>query len=327
MKEAFNKKEILITGGLGFIGSTLAFRLVDFGAKVTIVDCLIPDYGGNRFNIHGIEDKINVVVGDVRDEKLMASLIEGKDIIFNLAGTLSHIDSMTDPYTDLEINCKAQLSILEACRKHNRGVKILFAGTRGEYGKAEYLPVDEKHPLHPTDVNGINNMAGEWYHILYNNIYGIRATSIRMTNTYGPRHQMKHHKQGVINWFIRQLMDGQEIKIYGDGKQIRDLNYVDDVVEALLLAAASEKSNGEIYNLGGVPTNLKDFVELAIKIYGKGSCKLIPFPPESKPIEIGDYIGDYTKIKTALGWEPKVTIADGIKRTLEYYVANKKYYW
>ncbi|MFC1559877.1 NAD-dependent epimerase/dehydratase family protein [Candidatus Margulisiibacteriota bacterium] len=323
----FNKKDILITGGLGFIGSTLAHRLVDQGAKVTIVDALISDYGGNMFNIDDIKDKVSVNIADVRDEAKMSEFIKGKDTIFNLAGTLSHIDSMKDPYTDLDINCRAQLSILESCRKNNRNVKVIFAGTRGQYGKAEYLPVDEKHPQQPTDVNGINNMAGEWYHILYNNIYGIRATSLRMTNTYGPRHQMKHHKQGVINWFIRHIIDGQEIKIYGDGKQIRDLNYVDDVVEALMLAAANDISNGEVFNLGGTPISLTDFVELAIKTAGKGSYKLIPYPPESKPIEVGDYKADHTKITKTLGWKPKVPLEEGIKKTLDYYIKNKKHYW
>jgi len=327
IKNAFRDSEVLVTGGLGFIGSTLAYRLIDLGAKVTLVDSLIPEYGGNIHNISGIEKKVTVNVADVRDEDSMNYLVQGKDIMFNLAGTLSHIDSMNDPYTDLDINCRAQLSILESCRKFNTKIKIVFSGTRGQYGRAEYSPVDEKHPQKPTDVNGINNMAGEWYHILYNNTYGIRATSLRLTNTFGPRHQMKHHKQGIINWFIRQLIDGQKVKIFGDGKQIRDTNYVDDVVEALLLAAASDKTNGEIYNLGGTPINLVDLVRMMIKVNGSGELTLVPFPPESKKIEIGDYIADHSKIKGALGWEPKTTLEDGIKKTFDYYRANKKFYW
>lgn len=323
----FKGKNILITGGLGFIGSTLAYRLVDFCANVTIVDSLIPEYGGNMFNIHGIEDKVKINISDVRDRASMNYLVQGQDYIFNLAGTLSHIDSMKDPFTDLEINCVAQLSILESCRKYNPKVKIVFAGTRGQYGKADYLPVDEKHLMHPTDVNGINNMSGEWYHILYNNVYGIRACSLRMTNTFGPRHQMKHHRQGIINWFIRQIMDGTKIKIYGDGKQIRDTNYVDDVVDALLLAMSSEKTNGEVYNLGGFPINLKDMVEKMIEIYGKGEYELIPFPEGIKAIEIGDYIADYSKFKKAEGWNPKINIDEGLKRTFEYYDKYKQYYW
>jgi UDP-glucose 4-epimerase len=323
----YQGKKVLVTGGLGFIGSTLSYRLVDMGAKVTIVDSLIPEYGGNLFNIHGIEDKVKVNVSDVRDRSSMDYLVQGQDYIFNLAGTLSHTDSMKDPFTDLEINCVAQLSILESCRKNNSGVKILFAGTRGQYGKADYLPVDEKHLMHPTDVNGINNIAGEWYHILYNNVYGIQSCSLRLTNTFGPRHQMKHHRQGIINWFVRQIIDGAKVRIYGDGQQIRDTNYVDDVVEALLLAMASEKTNGEVYNIGGFPINLKDIVEKMIAVHGKGEYELVPFPNESKQIEIGDYVADYSKFKNATGWTPENDVESGLKKTFEYYINNKEHYW
>ncbi len=327
LNNAYGGKKVLITGGLGFIGSTLAHRLVGLGAEVTVIDSMIPDYGGNKFNINGIEKKINVNIADVRDEHSMNHLVQGRDLLFNLAGTLSHIDSMKDPFTDLEINCKAQLSILESCRKNNPGLKIIFSGTRGQYGRADYLPVDEKHPMHPTDINGIDNMAGEWYHILYNNVYGIRATSLRLTNTYGPRHQMKHHKQGIINWFVRLIIEGRQVDIFGDGKQIRDCNYVDDVVEALLLAGSSEKSNGQVYNIGGSPASLDEIVKIIIKLNGSGSYKLIPFPESSKKIEIGDYIADHSKIENELGWAPKVGLEEGLKRTLEYYKTNKLHYW
>ncbi len=326
-QDDYKGKNILITGGLGFIGSTLADRLVELGAKVTLVDSMIPEYGGNLFNIRGIEDKVRVNFSDVRDEHSMNYLVQKKDYIFNLAGTLSHVDSMKDPYTDLEINCRAQLSILESCRKHNQEVKILFAGTRGQYGKAQYLPVDEKHPQCPTDVNGINNMAGEWYHILYHNVYGIRAVSLRLTNTYGPRHQMRHSRQGVINWFVRQAIDGEEIKLFGDGRQIRDCNYVDDVVEAFLLAGISSKADGEIFNLGGTHFSLKEIVELVTKISGNGKFSFIPSPENSKKIEIGDYTADYSKIKSILGWQPKVSMGEGLKKTVDYYKKYRGHYW
>jgi UDP-glucose 4-epimerase len=327
MKDYFKNKKILITGGLGFIGSTLAHRLVKMGADIYLIDSLIPEYGGNNFNIDGIEDKVKVNIADVRDKHSMDYLVKGKDVIFNLAGTLSHIDSMKDPFTDLEINCRSQLSILESCRKNNKDVKIVFAGTRGQYGKANYLPVDEKHLMHPTDVNGINNVAGESYHILYNNIYGIKAVSLRLTNTYGPRHQMKHHKQGIINWFIRQLIDCQTIKLYGDGKQIRDINYVDDVIEALLLVACSEKVNGEVFNLGGIPKSLIDLVKVMIRVYGKGNYELIPFKEDLKRIEVGDYVANYEKIKTTVKWEPKTSLEEGLRLTFDYYEKYKKHYW
>ena len=327
MENYFKNKKILITGGLGFIGSTLAHRLAKIEADIYLIDSLIPEYGGNNFNINGIEDKVKVNIADVRDKHSMDYLVKGKDIIFNLAGTLSHIDSMNDPFTDLEINCTSQLSILESCRKNNRDVKIIFAGTRGQYGKADHLPVDERHLMHPTDVNGINNIAGESYHILYNNIYGIRAVSLRLTNTYGPRHQMKHHKQGIINWFIRQLIEEQTIKLYGDGKQIRDINYVDDVVEALLLVACNEKADGEVFNLGGIPKNLIDLVETMIDVYGKGNYELIPFKDDLKKIEIGDYIANYEKVKNTVGWQPKISLEEGLRSSFDYYEKYKDHYW
>ena len=327
MDNYFKNKKILITGGMGFIGSTLAHRLVKMGPDICLIDSLIPEYGGNRYNINGIEDKVTVNIADVRDKHSMDYLVKGKDIIFNLAGTLSHIDSMKDPFTDLEINCKSQLSILESCRKNNKDVKIIFAGTRGQYGKADSLPVDEKHLMHPTDVNGINNVAGEAYHILYNNIYGIRAVSLRLTNTFGPRHQMKHHKQGIINWFIRQLIDRKTIKLYGDGEQIRDTNYVDDVVEALLMVACNENTNGEVYNIGGSPESLIDLVKIMINVYGRGDYEIIPFNEDLKKIEIGDYVANYEKIKESVGWQPRVSLEEGLRLTFEYYEKFRVNYW
>jgi UDP-glucose 4-epimerase len=323
---AYSGQRVLITGGLGFIGSNLAHRLVDLDADVLLVDSLIPDYGGNLNNIAGIENRVTVNISDVRDQFAMNYLVQNRDLMFNLAGTLSHIDSMTDPFTDLEINCKSQLSILESCRHHNPNIKIVFAGTRGQYGRAQYQPVDEKHPLHPTDVNGINNNAGEAYHLLYNDVYGIRATSLRLTNTYGPRHQMKHHRQGIINWFVRQAIEGKEIPIYGDGKQLRDTNYVDDVVNALLLAGVNEAANGRAFNLGGEPTSVLELARMITQMAG-GGYRLIPFPDSMKAIEIGDYVADRSRAQSVLGWSPTVGLKDGLKRTIDYYCAERAHYW
>lgn len=327
LTSAYRKKKVLITGGLGFIGSNLAIRLAEAGANVTLVDSLIPEYGGNVFNVNDIKNKIKINISDVRDEHSMNYLVRGQDYLFNLAGTLSHIDSMKDPYTDLEINCRSQLSILESCRKFNPQIKIVFTGTRGQYGRAEYLPVDEKHPQNPIDVNGINNVAGEMYHLLYYKAYGIRAVSLRLSNTYGPRHQMRHHRQGIINWFVRQAIDGQKINIYGDGKQIRDTNYVDDVVGAIFLAGSDSKADGEVFNLGGFPTNLIDLAKLIVKIAKKGGYKLIDYPAESKYIEIGDYVADYSKAAKILGWKPKIGLQIGLAGTIDFYKKNKKHYW
>ena len=324
----FQNTDCLITGGLGFIGSNLARRLVEFGARVTLVDSLIPEYGGNHFNIDGIEDRVRVNIADVRDEYSMDYLVQGRDYLFNLAGQTSHLDSMRDPYTDLEINCRAQLSILQACRKQNPRVKIVYASTRQIYGKPDYLPVDERHLVHPTDVNGINKMAGEWYHILYNNVYGLHAASLRMTNTYGPRMRVKDARQTFLGIWIKRLIDGEPIEIWGDGMQIRDFNFVDDAVDALLLAAISDDANGQVYNLGSDETiNLRDLAELCVQVNNGGTYKIIPFPPDRKPIDIGDYYADYRMIRGKLGWQPRVNLREGLRRTLEFYRANRTPYW
>jgi len=324
----FSGKRVLITGGLGFIGSTLGCKLADLGADVLLVDSLIPEYGGNLFNIAGYEGKLKVNIADVRDEFSMDYLVRGRDLLFNLAGQTAHLDSMRDPYTDLEINCRAQLSILEACRKNNPDVKIVYTSTRQMYGKPDYLPVDERHLLHPTDVNGINKMAGEWYHILYNNVYGIRAVSMRLTNTYGPRMRVKDARQTFLGIWIRRLIEGEPIEVWGDGTQIRDFNYVDDVVDAMLLAAATDDANGQIYNLGSDETiNLRDLAALLVGLVGGGSFRVIPFPADRKPIDIGDYYADYRRIRGKLGWTPKVSLREGLARTLEYYRKYREHYW
>lgn len=326
--EKFAGKHVLITGGVGFIGSNLARRLVGLGADVLLIDSLIPDYGGNLFNIHDIEDKVRLHITDIRDEHSMRYLVRDQDYIFNLAGQVSHLDSMTDPFTDLEINARAQLSLLEACRHNNPHVKIVFASTRQIYGVPDYLPLDERHLLHPTDVNGINKMAGERYHIVYNNVYGLRAVSLRLTNTYGPGQLMKHSRQGFIGWFIRQVIDGEEIQIFGDGEQRRDLNFVDDVAEAFLCAAASDNSNGQIYNLGSdEPVSLKALVELLIDIAGQGSYRLVSFPLERKRIDIGDVYSAYFRIRDHLGWRPTTPLCEGLARTIDYYRKYREHYW
>jgi nucleoside-diphosphate-sugar epimerase len=324
----FSGAKVLITGGLGFIGSSLARRLVQLEAKVTLADSLIPQYGGNLFNIHDIKDRIAVNITDVRDPYAMAYLVQGQDFLFNLAGQTSHLDSMTDPQTDLAINASAQLSILEACRKHNPGVKIIFASTRQIYGKPEYIPVDEKHPIRPVDVNGINKLAGEWYHFLYNNVYNIRACALRLTNTYGPGMRVKDARQTFLGIWLRNLIEGKPILVYGDGTQLRDFNYVDDVVEAMLIAAVRPEADGEVFNLGSREyISLKDIAAMLVEIYQGGTYEIVPFPPDRKAIDIGDYYGDYAKFNLTLGWEPKVTLLEGLGRTLEYYIRHSVHYW
>ena len=315
----WTNRNILITGGLGFIGANLARRLVELGARVTLVDSLIPEYGGNLFNIADIEDQVRVNISDVRDTHSMKYLVQGQDVLFNLAGQTSHLDSMQDPVTDLDINTRAQLSILETCRRHNPDIKIVFASTRQIYGKPDYLPVDEKHLLRPVDVNGINKMAGEWYHILYNNVYGIRACALRLTNTYGPCMRVKDARQTFLGIWVRLLVEGKPFEVWG-GAQKRDFTYVDDVVEALLLAATRDVANGKIYNLGGTEVvTLTELAKLAVAANGGGQYTHHEFPADRKRIDIGDYYADGSLIRSELGWVPRVGLADGLGRTLAYY--------
>ncbi len=325
---AFGGKRVLITGGLGFIGSNLARELVEAGADVLLVDSLVPAYGGNLANIAGIEDRVGVNVSDVRDRHSLRHLVRDRDIIFNLAGQTSHLDSMEDPYTDLEINCRSQLSVLEACRQENPDASIVFASTRQIYGRPTYVPVDEQHPVAPVDVNGINKAAGEQYHLVYGEVYGLRVSALRLTNTYGPRMRVKDARQTFLGHWFRLLVQGEELTIFGDGSQRRDLTYVDDAVRAFLLAAVRDAAAGQVYNLGDARVvSLLELARMLVELNGGGSFRVVPFPPERKAIDIGDYFGDYEKIRRELGWEPRVTLEDGLARTLAFYRENGGRYW
>jgi UDP-glucose 4-epimerase len=320
--------KVAVTGGLGFIGSNLARRLVDLGADVLLIDVLAPEYGGNLHNVEGIRERVRINVVDVRSEWSMRYLVRGQDLVFNLAGQVSHIDSMTDPRTDLEINCRAQLTLLEACRHENPGVKVVYASTRQIYGRPSYLPVDEEHLVRPTDVNGVNKAAGEQYHLLYNDVYGVRASALRLTNTYGPRMLMAHARQGFLPWFVRRALDGQEIRLYGDGTQRRDLTYVDDAVDAFLRAGAMEAADGEAFNLGGIrPYSLREIADAIVRLVGRGSVALVPFPQEKKAIDVGSVYSSYRKIERALGWRPRVDLEAGLERMIAYYRIHRGHYW
>jgi UDP-glucose 4-epimerase len=325
--ENFDGKNVLITGGLGFIGSNLAGSLVEGGAKVTLVDSLIPEYGGNLWNIDAFKDKVRVNISDIRDETSVRYWVQNQDYIFNLAGQTSHLDSMRDPYTDLDINTRAQIFILEACRHYNPEVRLVFAGTRQVYGIPQYLPVDEKHPLHPVDMNGVNKLAGEWYHAIYSKVYGIRSTILRLTNTYGPRMRVRDARQTFLGIWIRQLLDGETIQVFGDGQQVRDFNYVEDVKEAMLIAALQPTAVGKIYNIGAPDAyTLQEVAEMMVPMKKGGAYQLVPFPADRKAIDIGDYRADYQLIQRELGWTPQILLKEGLQKTVEYYWQHLEHY-
>ena len=326
LRRTFSGQRVLITGGLGFIGSNLARALVALGARVSIVDSLVPEYGGNRRNLAGLTSRVKIHVADVRDWPRLPSLVRGQNFLFNLAGQTSHMDSMTDPITDLDINGRAQLAILEACRLHNPAIRIVFASTRQIYGKPDYLPVDEKHPLRPVDVNGINKIAGESFHLLYSRVHGIAATALRLTNTIGPRMRIKDARQTFVGVWIRRLLEGQPIEVWG-GAQLRDFTYVDDAVEAFLLAAATDAAVGEVFNLGGPPpVTLQRLAELLVEINRGGVVALREFPADRKKIDIGDYYADDRLITRKLGWKSRTDLRTALARTVAYFRKERRFY-
>ncbi len=324
--QAFKGKRVLITGGLGFIGSNLARTLVALGAKVTLLDSLIPEYGGNRRNVRGLERKLDINLADVRDRHSLPEFLRGQHFLFNLAGQTSHMDSMTDPETDLEINCRAQLTLLEACRKHNPRLRVVFASTRQIYGRPDYLPVDEKHPLRPVDVNGINKLAGEEYHLLYSEVHGVASTVLRLTNTIGPRMRVKDARQTFVGVWIRQILEGKPVEVWG-GEQLRDFTYVDDAVEAFLLAATQPQAIGRVFNLGGVgQISLRVLAEQLVEVAGRGSYRVKNFPAARRKIDIGDYYSDCSLIERELGWKPRTTIRQALTKTVAYYRKELPHY-
>jgi nucleoside-diphosphate-sugar epimerase len=319
VSDFYRGRRVLVTGGLGFIGSNLALRLSELGAQVVLLDSMLPAYGATLRNIEPIADRVRVNFSDVRDQRSLSYVVREQDLIFSLAGQVSHSESMSDPMTDLEINCSSQLSLLECCRYGNPGVKIVFASTRQIYGRPQCLPVDERHPLLPVDVNGINKLAAEMYYSLYRSVHGIETVSLRLTNTYGPRMDLANDKKGFAGVFIRKALKGERIQIYGTGQQRRDFNYVDDVVDALLLAGEADASHGEVFNLGHPnPSSLLAFVQ-KLQMFADFEYELVPFPAEAEAIDIGDYFADFSKFREATGWSPKVDLERGLEKTLDYY--------
>lgn len=317
--EAFAGARVVITGGMGFIGSSLARRLVALGAKVLLIDSVIPEYGGNPTSISDIRDQVVVDNSDIRGGYALPRLLDGQDFLFNLAAQTGHLDSMTAPEDDLAINCTAQLQLLEACRAVNPGIIIVHAGTRQIYGRPRYLPVDERHPLRPVDVNGVNKMAGEAYHLLYRDVYGIKSRSLRLTNVYGPGMRIKDARQNFLGIWLRRVIEGEPFEVWG-GEQRRDLLYVDDAVEAFLYAAITPEVEGLALNVGGnEPYSLAALAEAIIEANGGGRYEIREFPPERKRIDIGDFLIDDRCFRALSSWRPYIRLTDGLRLSLDYY--------
>lgn len=313
-------KRVLVTGGLGFIGSNLAIRLVADGAKVVLVDALIAGYGGNRANISEIRSDVEVHIADVRDEATMGDLVAGCDVVFHLAAQVSHVMSLSNPYPDIDINIKGTAAVLEACRKRNPGAILVRSGTRGQYGPAVHLPVSEEAPSDPRGLYEISQLTAEMICRTYTRIHGIRTVPLRLTNVYGPRAQMKHSHFGVVNWFVRLALDGSAIPIFGTGKILRDFLYVDDCVEALVRAAETPEASGEILNVGNDRSST--FLEVARilqRLVPGTEVRFTDFSPERKAQEPGDFVSDISKIRRLLGWEPTVSLEEGLARTVDFY--------
>jgi UDP-glucose 4-epimerase len=326
--DSFKNKKVLITGGLGFIGSNLAIKLAAMGAEVTLLDAMIEGLGGNPFNIESIKDKVSINFSDIRNKSSMNYIVRNKDYIFHLAGQNDHVLSLTNPFPDIDINVKGSLVLLEACKRYNRNAKLIYTGTRGEYGSAVRLPVNEDSPINPKGVYELTSLTAQKLFKIYNDNFGIRSFTLRLTNIYGKRAQMKHSRFGVANWFIRQALDNETIKVFGDGSILRDFLYADDAVDAILMCALCENAYGEVFNVGrDKPYNFLELAKTIIDIADNGSWKLTPFSPERAAQEPGNYYSDISKIKKIIGWEPKTELKEGLKETISYYKHFRQHYW
>jgi UDP-glucose 4-epimerase len=327
-QEIFQGARALVTGGMGFIGSNLAIALTHMGCQVTIVDAMIPGYGGNLFNIEPVRQRVTVNFSDIRDVNAMNYLVAGQDFIFHLAGQVDHVLSLTDPFPDIDMNIKGTAVVMEACKQHNPTARVIYTGTRGQYGAVVSLPVNEAAPTHPRGIYEISNLAAEKIVLVYHEIHGVRSVALRLTNIYGPRAQMRHSRYGVVNWFVRLALESKTIPVFGDGKIQRDFLYVDECVEALLACAVSESTYGEVLNVGvDLPTDFIGLAETVIRVCGSGRWEFAPFSPERKAQEPGDFYSDIGKIRSLTGWQPRTSLEEGLECTVDYYRKNQPYYW
>jgi UDP-glucose 4-epimerase len=326
--DAFAGKRALITGGLGFVGSNLALRLVELGAHVTLMDCMLPGHGGNLFNIAPVRDRVTVTFSDIRDANIMGYLVQGQDYLFHLAGQVDHIISLTDPYPDIDINIRGTATVMEACRQHNPNIRVVYTGTRGEYGPVPHLPVSEETPTTPRMLLDISNLTAEKIILMYHQVHGVQSVLLRLTNLYGARAQMRHPRYGVVNWFVRQAIDDETIRVFGDGSILRDFLYIDDCIDAMLMCVLNDAAYGEIFNVAtGEPCNFRILAETLIDVAGSGRWQFAPFTPERAAQEPGDFYADISKIRRLIGWQPTIALRDGLAQTVAYYRAHKSHYW
>lgn len=315
----YRGKKVMVTGGLGFIGSNLARRLVELGSDVLVVDSMLPDTGANFANLKDLDGRLQIRVVDLRNADEMATLIPGHDVVFNLAGKSSHIDSMIDPLSDLGANVHAHITLLEGCRRHIPDARIVFSSTRQIYGRPAYYPVDENHPIRPMDVNGVNKSAGENYHTLYHQIYGLQTVCLRLTNTFGPRMRIKDARQNFLGVWLRRVIENDALEVWG-GQQKRDFTYIDDVVDAFLVAGATPTIENRAFNIGGsAPVALGELAKLLVSIAGTGRFEIKQFPPDRLRIDIGDYFADDELFRKATGWSAKVALPDALARSVAFY--------
>jgi UDP-glucose 4-epimerase len=323
----YKNKKVLVIGGAGFIGSNLSIKLVELGAKVSIVDALLRECGGNLFNLSKIKNRIRFYHGDINKLKNISYVLGEADVIFNCIGFTNHLASIKDPLQDLKLNVSVHLQLLLACKNSNISARIVYLASRSQYGRSQSKKIKETHPICPLDFHGAHKAMGEIYHTLFNTLYGVDARILRVTNVYGPRQDMRNGNPGIINKFIKEMMEGERILIFGSGNRVKDFLYVDDVVDAILHLAMKKDVEHRVYNLGGNPVAIEEVVRAIISILGRGKYEVVPFPKSVKAMDTGDVILDSSRIKNEFGWKSNVKLHEGVKDTIVFYLKNKKYYW